>query len=211
MKLLSLNVGTPQKIDWLGKTMTTSIFKKPVAGRQEITFLTIKGDYQSDKKSHGGFDKAIYSYSVEYYDYWKTIIKRDDWVPGMFGENLTTSGLKDSEAKVGSIYRIGTAKLMPVQPRFPCQTLCARFGLKEMIDLFYNGGRHGIYYKVVEEGHLEVNDEIELIEESKYDLTISDLVECKVTKGQNKEKLNRILEIPFLPAGLKTGLQIYKQ
>jgi MOSC domain-containing protein YiiM len=209
MKLLSLNIGTPRKIEWLGEIMTTSIFKRPVAGKHKVTFLTIQGDEQSDKKSHGGMNKAVYSYSIEYYDYWKEIIEREDWEPGLFGENLTTQNLKDEDAKIGNVYKIGTALISPVQPRFPCQTLCARFGLKEMIDKFYNGKRNGIYFRVKEEGYLETGDEIELIEESKSDITIKDIVECKVTKGEDQDKLKQILELQLIPDNLRESLRMY--
>ncbi|MEO8210364.1 MAG: MOSC domain-containing protein [bacterium] len=209
MKVLSLNIGTPKEIEWLGKKITTSIFKKSVSGNHKVTFLTIEGDEQSDKKVHGGFDKAVYSYSIEYYDYWKKIIERKDWNPGLFGENLTTKGLTDEKTRIGNIYKIGTAMIMPVQPRFPCQTLCARFGMKEMIDKFYNSKRNGTYYRVIEEGYIEQGDEIEMIEESKYNVTIKDVVECKVTKGEDQIKLEQILEVPFLPSGLKQTFQMY--
>ncbi|MDQ3021841.1 MAG: MOSC domain-containing protein [Bacteroidota bacterium] len=209
MKVLSLNIGTPKEIEWLGKKITTSIFKKPVLGKHKVKFLTIEGDKQSDKKHHGGFDKAVYSYSIEYYDYWKKIIGREDWDPGLFGENLTTQNLKDDDAKIGNIYKIGTAMIMPVQPRFPCQTLCARFGMKEMIDKFYNSKRNGTYFRVIEEGYIEQGDEIDLIEESKYNVTIKDVVECKVTKGEDQTKLNQILEVPFIPNALKESFRMY--
>lgn len=209
MKVLSLNIGTPVEIEWLGEKLITSIFKKPVEGKYKVTFLTIEGDEQSDKRVHGGKDKAVYSYSIEYYDYWKETLDRDDWVPGMFGENLTTRDLTDDKAFIGNVYKIGTAKLMPVQPRFPCQTLCARFGMKDMIDKFYTGRRNGIYYKVVEEGYMSVNDEIELIEESKFNVTIKDITDCKVSKGEDQNKLKQILEINLIPENLKESLRIY--
>ncbi len=209
MKILSLNIGTPTEIEWLGQKMITSIFKNPVKGKKKVTFLTIEGDEQSDKRVHGGKDKAVYSYSIEYYDYWKEALDRDDWVDGMFGENLTTVGLTDDTARIGNIYKIGTARLMPVQPRFPCQTLCARFGLKEMIDKFYHSGRNGIYFKVIEEGYIGEGDVIELDEESEHDVTIQDIVESKVTKGADQGKLSQILDISFLPEGIRQNLNLY--
>lgn len=209
MKIISLNIGIPREIEWLGKPVTTSIYKEPVEGRQKVTFLTIEGDHQSDKKVHGGFDKAVYSYSIEYYDYWKNKLNWDDWQPGLFGENLTTENLLDENVRLGDVYKIGSAKLKVVQPRFPCQTLCARFNMKEMIDLFYNSGRHGIYFRVVEEGYIECGDEFELVEESGFNVTIKDLVDCKVTKGKDKDKLNEILRVPSVPHSLKESLRLY--
>src|SRR3989454_6607959 len=59
MKLLSINVGLPQEIDWRAKTVRTSIFKAPIAGRVRVTTLNVEGDRQSDLSVHGGSDKEI--------------------------------------------------------------------------------------------------------------------------------------------------------
>ncbi|MDQ3193594.1 MAG: MOSC domain-containing protein, partial [Bacteroidota bacterium] len=126
--MISLNTGTPRHINWKGKILTTSIFKFPVAHRCKVSFLNIEGDEQADLRVHGGVDKAVYSYDAEYYDYWKQQITRKDWSPGLFGENLTTQGLTDDKVRIGNIYKIGTAKLRAVQPRFPCLKLNAKFG-----------------------------------------------------------------------------------
>jgi len=45
MKLLSINVGLPQEIDWRGETVRTSIFKAPVGGRVHVTRLNVEGDF----------------------------------------------------------------------------------------------------------------------------------------------------------------------
>src|SRR3989442_7840091 len=62
MKLLSINVGLPQEIDWRGETVRTSIFKAPVAGRVRVTTLNVEGDRQSDLSVHGGGGKGGDSY-----------------------------------------------------------------------------------------------------------------------------------------------------
>jgi len=199
MKLLSLNVGKPGKFNWMGKTVRTSIFKTPVYDQRKVSFLNIEGDEQSDLNVHGGINKAVYAYDVAHYEHWKTILMRSDWQYGMFGENLTTSGFSDEEVRIGDIYQIGTAKLQVVQPRFPCFKLNIRFGLPDMMDHFVKEKRNGIYFKVFEEGTIQVNDEIKLVEPSPYKVTISDYVECYYSKGSNKPVLKILLSIPDLP------------
>ncbi|MEO8664878.1 MAG: MOSC domain-containing protein [Ignavibacteria bacterium] len=209
MKLVSVNVGTPREIEWNGKILVTSIFKSPVDLRCKVSFTNIEGDEQSDLRVHGGVDKAIYSYDVEYYDYWKKQINRDDWNPGLFGENLTTKGMTDDIVRIGNIYKIGTIKILAVQPRFPCLKLNAKFGMQDMIERFYEQKRHGTYFRVIEEGYIETNNEIELIEESPFNISISDVTFCKVSKGADQGKLREILEHPFIPDNLKEGLRGY--
>jgi MOSC domain-containing protein YiiM len=117
----------------------------------------------------------------------------------MFGENLTTSGLLDHEVRIGDIYQVGTAKLQVIQPRFPCFKLNIRFGLPNMVDRFMEEKRNGIYFKVFEEGVVQINDEIKLIEPSIYNVTIADYVECYYSKGSDKSILKNLLSVPYLP------------
>jgi MOSC domain-containing protein YiiM len=199
MKLISLNVGKPRDIEWNGKTIRTSIFKHPVDDKRHVFLQNIEGDEQADLRVHGGLNKAIYAYDVSHYEQWKKLLLRDDWRWGLFGENLTTEGLVDEEVCIGDVYEIGTAKLQVVQPRFPCMKLNVRFDRTDMIDLFMEQRRNGIYFKVVEEGFIQAGDEIKRIEASSYAVTIADYVHCYYEKGKPQHIRNTILSIPFLP------------
>lgn len=205
MKVVSLNTGRPQEIVWNSKPVRTSIFKSPVAGRQKVSFLGIEGDEQADLRVHGGVNKAVYAYDVSHYQHWKTVLKRQDWQPGLFGENLTTEGLLDTEVRIGDVYRIGTASLQVVQPRFPCTKLNIRFNLPDMMELFTRQQRAGIYFKVAEEGTMEAGDEIMLVEKSSYAVTVQDYVSCYYAKGSDKDMVDIILSIPFLPEGQRNA------
>jgi MOSC domain-containing protein YiiM len=209
MKLVSLNVGRPQEFNWMGKTVRTSIFKTPVTDRRKVSFLNIEGDEQSDLNVHGGINKAVYAYDISHYDHWKNILQREDWQHGMFGENLTTSGLVDEEVKIGDIYQIGTAKLQVIQPRFPCFKLNIRFGLPNMIERFMEEKRNGIYFKVFEEGTIQVNDEIKLVQPSPFNVTIPEYVDCYYSKGSDKSVLQKLLSIPDLPERHRTVFEGY--
>jgi MOSC domain-containing protein YiiM len=199
MKLLSLNVGRPQLHTYQEKEVLTSIFKSPVEGKQNVTRLNIEGDAQGDLVVHGGELKAVYSYDVSYYDYWKTVLQRDDWNYGLFGENLTTEGLTDDTVLLGNIYKIGSVYLKAIQPRFPCFKLNIRFGRSDMLQQFVQQEKHGTYFGVVQVGSMGAGDEIVLAERSKHQVTIQDFVQCYYNKGADKEILEKLLAIDFLP------------
>jgi len=209
VNLVSINVGGPREISWMGKPVRTSIFKNAVSGTRKVSFTNIEGDEQSDLNVHGGVNKAVYAYDLSHYDHWKTILHREDWQYGMFGENLTTKGLVDTEVTIGSIYQIGMAKLQVIQPRFPCFKLNIRFGLQDMIERFMEQKRNGIYFKVVEEGVIDVNDEVRLIELSSCDVTINDYVNCYYSKGSNKSVVKALLAFPGLPERHRTVFDGY--
>src|SRR5690349_8252641 len=54
MKIVSLNVGLPVEVTWMGRTVTTGIYKEPVAGRVQLRTLNLDGDRQADLTVHGG-------------------------------------------------------------------------------------------------------------------------------------------------------------
>jgi MOSC domain-containing protein YiiM len=209
MKLVSLNVGKPREFEWMGKMVRTSIFKNPVSDQRKVSVLNIDGDQQSDLNVHGGINKAVYAYDLSHYDHWKKILPRDDWQHGMFGENLTTSGLIDEKVRIGDVFQVGTVKLQAIQPRFPCFKLNIRFGFPDMIERFMVQKRNGIYFKVVEEGNIQVNDEIKRIESSPFNVTITDYVNCYYSKGSDKAVLKILLSIPYLPERHRTVFEGY--
>jgi MOSC domain-containing protein YiiM len=210
MKLLSLNVGLPKTYTYQDKEVLTSIYKYAVTGSRSISKTNIEGDGQGDLVHHGGALKAVYSYDISYYDHWKTILHRDDWTYGLFGENLTTEGLTDDKVFVGNIYKIGGVYLKAIQPRFPCYKLNIRFEKNDMLQQFMQQGKHGIYFSVVQEGNLQAGDDITLAEQSTHNITIQQLVECYYNKGADHNLLNRILLIDFLPERLRKAFESYK-
>mgnify|MGYP000117479380 CR=1 FL=1 len=203
MKLLSLNVGQPKRVNWKGKEIETSIFKYPVEGRKAVSLLNIEGDKQADLRYHGGRDKAIYAYDKAHYEAWQTHIDRKEWSFGLFGENLSTEGLEETEVLIGNIYQIGSVVIQATQPRIPCFKLNICFEREDMTALFYNFKRYGIYFRVLEEGVLQAGDSIELVETSSYSISITEMIDCFTSKGKDKKRLQQILDIPILPDGIR--------
>ena len=83
------------------------------------------GDAIGSRKHHGGETQAVYAFAREELDRWGRELGRD--LPdGMFGENLTTSGLEVDDAEVGELWRVGLTLLEVCGPRVPCATFAAR-------------------------------------------------------------------------------------
>ena len=152
MKVISVNVGRPQLVVSNEKPVSTAIFKQPVTGRVAVRTLNLDGDRQADLSVHGGPSKAVYGYPSEHYEYWKQELPEMELPWGMFGENLTTSGLMESELNVGDKFQAGTAVLMVTEPRMPCYKLGIRFGRSDIIKRFLASGRTGFYFAVLREG-----------------------------------------------------------
>src|SRR5229473_7687031 len=163
MKMISLNVGLPREVIWHGRSVTTGIFKEPVAGRVVMRKLNLDGDRQADLTVHGGDYKAVYCYPMEHYRYWKKELPGRELPMGMFGENLTTEGMLENEVHLGDRFSVGSAEVVVTQPRLPCYKLGVRFGADDMVKRFLVSGRTGFYLAVTREGKVGSGDEIALI------------------------------------------------
>lgn len=175
MRLVSVNVGMPREVESRGRMVRTSIWKVPVSGPVRVGALNLEGDQQSDLTVHGGRNKAVYLYPSEHYETWRTELSRDDLPWGVFGENLTITGLLEGEVRPGDRLRIGSAEFEITQPRFPCYKLGLRFDDDLMVKRFARSGRCGFYVAVVKEGTIDAGDRIEFDPRAEDDFTIADM------------------------------------
>ena len=160
-RLISVNVGTPKRIDTGARIVETAILKDPVEGRVKVRGINLDGDRQADLTAHGGPNKAVYAYAIEETRRWEEELGRP-FGPGAWGENLTTEGVDVSGAVLGERWRIGTTLLEVVQPRLPCFKLALKMGDPTFVRRFGQASRPGAYLKIVEEGELGVGDAIEV-------------------------------------------------
>ncbi|MEK9977026.1 MAG: MOSC domain-containing protein, partial [Gammaproteobacteria bacterium] len=101
MKILSINVSEPQKVTFNGKELITSIYKKPVSNKVQVTSHGIEGDRQADLSVHGGYDKAVYAYSYSHYKLWGEHLKKEFNEYGLVGENLTIDNFDENDIRIG--------------------------------------------------------------------------------------------------------------
>jgi MOSC domain-containing protein YiiM len=196
-RVLSVNVGTPTQVPVNHGTVLTSIFKSPVEGRVAVRRHNIDGDRQSDLTVHGGPNKAVYCYPAEHYLYWKEQLPGMDLRYGAFGENLTTEGITEEAVSIGDQFRVGSAVLQVTQPRMPCFKLNLRFGLATMVKKFWQSGRSGIYFSVVEEGDVAAGDPVERIAAGPEEISVADVVRLYRGDETSPELLERALRAPL--------------
>ena len=78
--------------------------------------------------------------------------------PGGFGENLVTAHMNERNVCIGDIVSVGTdGLLLQVSlPRQPCFKLNHRFQLRNFAPNTYKLSRTGWYYRVLQEGTIQV-------------------------------------------------------
>lgn len=189
MKIISTNIGKPTTFIWNGKEETTGIYKKPV---EEPIFLTkndVLGDEVSNRLNHSGYYKACYIFSAEQYPYWKNLYPQLDWSWGMFGENLTVSGLDERQVYLGDIFQVGETLVQVSQYREPCYKFGHKFGTQHVIRQFIEHGFGGTYLSILEEGFVKKGDEFKLVERPEKSLTVAELFHLVFAKEKDQELL----------------------
>ena len=126
-----------------------------------VTRDGLEGDWQRNRKYHGGPDRAVCIYSEELYDE-----LRDAGVamaPGSVGENFTTRGLDLRKLAKGDRLRVGGEGGCVIEitnVRVPCRQL-GKWD-PELPELIV--GRSGWVARVVVEGGVKAGDVIELMQ-----------------------------------------------
>lgn len=178
----------------------SGIDKRPVDAVLRVTFTGLSGDAQGDLKHHGGPEKAIHHYPRDHYASWGSELGDIALLasPGAFGENLSTSGLLESDVAVGDVFRLGSALVQVSQGRQPCWKLNARFGVKDMASRVQQSGRTGWYYRVLEEGEVAPDDALRLVHRETPEWTIGRLWRVFYIDRLDYEALAAMAGLPTL-------------
>jgi MOSC domain-containing protein YiiM len=205
MKIISVNVGMPRLVEYLGEPVATGIYKSPVEGKVAVNPLNLAGDAQADLRVHGGVSKSVYAYPSEHYAFWQAEYPDKDLPIAIFGENLTTRGIVETEICAGDRIRIGTAEFVVTEPRFPCYKLGIRFGEKDILRRFQKSRRSGFYLSVAKTGELAAGDKIEFLSRDPHRVTIEELVRLIDEKHnpEIKEIARRAANVGALDEGWK--------
>ncbi len=162
-RIVSLQVGLPQKlITGAGREWRSAIAKQAVSGKVPLGPENFAGDYQANRKYHGGPDKAVCLYSAEHYAYWRDALADPDFSYGAFGENLTVEGLTEDAVCIGDIFTAGTAILQVSQPRQPCANVSKRWSRPDLPRRMEHTGFTGFYCRVVQTGETANGDALVL-------------------------------------------------
>jgi len=181
----------------------SGIHKTPVDDVVRVTRTGLRGDAQGDTKHHGGPEKAVHHYAHDHYARWHDELDDTSRLarPGAFGENISTSGLTETDVAVGDIFHLGTAVLQVSQGRQPCWKLNLRFGVKDMALRVQRSGRTGWYYRVLEEGDVAPGDALRRIGRETPEWTIERLWRVFYVDRLDYDALSAMAALPTLAEG----------
>jgi len=209
LKIISTNIAKPVTITWNEKQITTGIYKKPTNTSIYLGKEGVHGDEVSNKKVHGGEFKACYLFAAEEYQYWQNLYPNLDWTWGMFGENLTVSGLDETETHIGDIYKVGNALVQITQPREPCFKFGVKFGSQNVLKQFIENGYPGTYIRILEEGFVKNEDTFLLVKKAKNSLTVAQYFNLIFSKEKNSELIELAIKNDALPIEKRNTLKSF--
>ena len=176
----------------------SSLGREPV-GRLCVDLDGAQGDACADTRHHGGPEKALHAYPFEHYSAWHARWPQAGlWRPGAFGENLSTQGLDESSQCIGDVLRIGSVLVQVSQGRLPCWKLNIAFGQPDMARQVQDSGRMGWYLRVLQAGHIEAGDAIELLARPQPSWSLTRVQRCLFQRAHGHAELAALAELPEL-------------
>lgn len=158
-----------------GTIGVTAIDKRPIDEPVRVRPLGLYADVQADRKHHGGLDQAVYAFADEDAEHFAALLGYEI-TPGLFGENLRTTGVDVTGAVIGERWAVGETLVLEVtKPRVPCGTFARRLGEKQWVKRFMAEGRPGAYFRVVKSGPVEAGDTVTVVSRPPHGVTIGEV------------------------------------
>ena len=188
------------------KQYPTAYMKEMTDYQVWLSDTGLQGDFQADKKHHGGLDKALLLYGESSYAMWREDHDLDLGY-GSFGENLTVSVWDESNVCIGDIFQIGKALVEVSQPRQPCWKISSVLGDKSMLKRVLDTGRTGWYCRVLKEEYLQRGMMVTLKERPHPDWTVLRANGVMKHKKEKPEEVDTLLALPQLADAWKKDLR----
>jgi MOSC domain-containing protein YiiM len=191
-KIISLAIGKSKDYTW-GQNKEKSAIGKTAVTTAELKIEGFIGDGVANLEFHGGVDRAVCIYPYEHYSKWEKLFNKKLKLPA-FGENITTIGMTEAEVHIGDIYKIGDTVIQVTQGRVPCSTISSFNQEKEFLKLVYETSLTGYFFRVIEEGTINIDSKIELVEQ--HPLKVSVLFAAQTLFHDHDPKaIEKILQV----------------
>ncbi|WP_422428142.1 MULTISPECIES: MOSC domain-containing protein [Bacillales] len=180
------------------RPMRSALNKKKFAGSMWLSKTGFVEDEQ-EYKDHGGPNKAVCLYSKKNYSLWEQDVSV---LPeyAMFGENITVSDLDEKDVHFGDQFKLGNAVLEVSEIREPCWKIQEKYKIPNLIKRMSTSGKNGFYFRVLKEGYVQEDSNLELIKQANNEtlLSVFDLNQIYYIDNKNIERLTYALKNPYL-------------
>ncbi|OFL86213.1 molybdenum cofactor biosysynthesis protein [Staphylococcus sp. HMSC069D12] len=199
ISVCAISVGQIKQLDYGQKReMLSALNKSPIS---ETMWLSRTGFVEDEQayKGHGGPHKAVCCFSISHYQMYRNDLNT---IPdyAMFGENLTLENLDEADVFFGNQYRLGEAILEVSEIREPCWKIQTKYGIKDLVKRMSTSGKTGFYFRVLQEGYVDQDDDLELIQlaDEATRLSVQELNDIYYNDRKNVSRLKYALQNPYL-------------
>jgi MOSC domain-containing protein YiiM len=194
---LGLFAGTPAAF---GDGNRSAIIKTRCRAAKWLSEAGFGEDVQADQVHHGGAERALCHYPADHLPYWQERFpdQAGAFVPGAFGENLSTRGLVEGDVGVGDVFRLGEALIQITQPRQPCWKVNQRFGIDGLSRLMVSTARSGWLCRVLEPGRVPPDAPLECVEPAEQVLALDRLWAIALDSAADPDELEAAAAHPAL-------------
>lgn len=169
-QLIGVQTAKVRKVMLNGRLVPSAMHKTAQEGALTVGPLGLALDEQADLSVHGGLEKAVYAYPSEHYDFWRAERQAAGLGGidaslnfGALGENLTLSGLLESDVWVGDELHFANCRLRVTQPREPCSKFNAAMGFNTASKRMAQSAYCGFYLAVDQPGTLQAGESFTLV------------------------------------------------
>ena len=201
MRVVSVNVGLPARRRYGDEEVLTGCLMRPVPCAM-LHPGGFEGDGQADLLNHGGEDKAVCVYPSDHYPYWERTMGRG-LGPGAFSENLTVSGIVETEVCIGDVFGVGGATVRVSQPRTPCAKLAGKNAERLLTRWVGETGFTGFYMRVLSGGWVEAGDPFEPVERHPDSISVADVNGVIFGQTEDPALVERLANLPEFAAGAR--------
>jgi len=199
-------IGQEETIKTPKKEFKSAYKKKAIIQDEYLSDMGFVNDVQSDKKHHGGVNRALCVYPYATYEYFKKEhdLALDDC---SFGENITILTYDDSDICLGDQYSFEDALVEVTQPRQPCSHISNITGIKNLTALSVKNLKTGFYMRVLKEGTIKKDSTLTLIKRVHEGITIAFINKCYFDAKNNQENIKKVLACDALSINFREELE----
>lgn len=178
----------------------TGIYKRETDAVVNVTDTGLAGDFQADRRVHGGLEKAIHHYAAENYALLQQALPHlaDALVPATIGENFSTHHLTEENVHIGDTFRVGSCLLQVSQPRRPCWKINHRYGNAYLSAFIMAEGISGWYYRVLQTGAVQAGDQIERVDRMQHSVSIRQMWRWFMDCVEQRRSASEVPPVPGL-------------
>lgn len=199
-RILSLNSGMPESLEFEGRTLLTSIRRTAVPGPLVVHRDHIEGNAHGLPNVHGVEHSVLYAYELTSAQEFADRLGLGAYEPGFLGENVTLDALDEAEVSTGDVFEFGTVLAQAVLPRIPCSRVNFRTRNPEGQKTLQQCRGSGVYFRVLRAGEIHRDSKVRRVEKAEHRFSIAWLYRTMVAGTQlNAEEMRRALRNGAFP------------